>query len=203
MLFVRYESWRQYLKMYPVNSLIVAICIVMFGIELGTGGYEGMNLLRLGAVSNFEGYDEPWRNVTALFLHGSWPHLIFNMFNLIVFAAPLERMFGHIGYGIFYLAVGFLGNWFALLMANGGWYAVGASTAIYGVYGAYLFICMFQRNRLDQSSRTTVYGILGIGLIYSFIAPNIGYWAHIGGLVMGFALFGLIGTVKAKRAGWR
>ncbi|MBB6678852.1 rhomboid family intramembrane serine protease [Cohnella lubricantis] len=191
MLFVRYESWRQYIRLYPVNSSIMILCVIMFAAELIGGGFTFDNLMRLGAINNLEGSAGAWRYVAALFLHGSWPHLIFNLFGLFVFAAPLERIFGHLRYGLFYLVSGILGNLIAVWMANGPWYAVGASTAIYGIYGAYLFICLLERERLDQGSRTTVYGILATGLIYSFIFPNIGYWAHIGGLAAGFVLYGI------------
>lgn len=201
MLFVRYESWRQYLRLYPVNSAIIVLCIAMFGAELAGGGFSDGNLLRLGAITNVPGYSGAWRYVAALFLHASWTHILFNLFGLFVFAPPLERMLGHIRYGLFYLVTGVLGNLIAVWMANGPWYAVGASTAIYGIYGAYLYICIFERHRLDQSSHTTVYGILATGIIYSFIFPNIGYWAHLGGLAAGFALYALAkaGTMRGRR----
>lgn len=199
MLFVRYENWRQYLKFYPVNTLIIALCIVMFIVELSGGGFTGENLLRLGAITNDPAYSQWWRYIAALFLHGSWSHIFFNLFALLVFAPPLERLLGHVRYGLFYLLSGVLGNLIAVWMANGFWSAVGASTAIYGVYGAFLYLCLFERDRLDQSSRTTVYGILVTGLIYSFVIPNIGYWAHIGGLVAGFVLYWLLRAMTARR----
>ncbi|THF83868.1 rhomboid family intramembrane serine protease [Cohnella fermenti] len=199
MIFVRYESWRQYLRLYPINSLILAACIAMFFVELASGGFTYGNLLRLGAISSIPGYDGIWRCAAALFLHGGWSHLIFNLFAIFVFAAPLERIFGHVRYAIFYLVTGVLGNAIAIWAAKEGMVGVGASTAIYGLYGAYLYICLFERQRLDNGSRTTVYGILATGLIYSFIVPNVGYWAHLGGLVMGFALYGLFG-LKARRS---
>jgi rhomboid protease GluP len=198
LIFVRYESWRQYVRLYPVNSLIIVLCIVLFGVELALGGFTTDNLLRLGAITNLPGFNDWWRYVAALFLHGSWPHLLFNLFGLFVFAPPLERMCGHARYALFYLVSGVLGNLVAVWLASGPWYAVGASTSIYGLYGAYLYICLFQRQKLDQSSRTTVYGILFTGLIYSFLVPNIGYWAHLGGLAAGFALYRLMGSAWTR-----
>ncbi|MBB6691297.1 rhomboid family intramembrane serine protease [Cohnella xylanilytica] len=194
MIFVRYESWRQYVRLYPINTILIALCVLMFAVELGTGGFSGDNLYRLGAFVGDPSYNEWWRYFAALFLHGSWPHLIFNLFGLFVFAPPLERIFGHWRYALFYLVSGVLGNLASAWLAGGYWYGVGASSAIYGIYGAYLYICLFQRHRLDPGSRTTVYGILASGLIYSFVVPNIGYMAHIGGLVAGFVLYRLLGS---------
>lgn len=171
----------------------------MFAVELAGGGFTDIHLLKLGAITTDPNYPGWWRYMAALFLHASWQHILFNLFALFVFAPPLERIFGHVRYGLFYLITGVLGNLIAVWMATGPWYAVGASTAIYGIYGAYLFICLFERERLDQSSRTTVYGILVTGLIYSFLFPNVGYWAHLGGLASGFALYWLLGLAKSKR----
>jgi len=199
MIFVRYESWRQYLRLYPVNSVIIAACIAMFVVELIGGGFTNGNLLRLGAITTYEEYNGVWRYAAALFLHGSWPHIIFNLFAIFVFAPPLERMFGHVRYALFYLVTGVLGNVIAVWAATEDMIGIGASTAIYGLYGAYLYICLFERHKLDPGSRTTVYGILATGLIYSFIVPNVGYWAHIGGLVIGFALYKLLGS-KLERS---
>ncbi|MBB6674312.1 rhomboid family intramembrane serine protease [Cohnella nanjingensis] len=200
MIFLRYESFRQYLRLYPVTALLLAANIVMFGIELANGGPgDVMTLLRLGAITNVPEYDQLWRYVAALFLHGSWEHIVFNLFALFVFAPPLERIFGHWRYGLFYLASGVLGNAAAVFLARGEWIGVGASSAIYGIYGAYLFITLFQRHMLDAGSRTTVYGILAVGLITSFLIPHIGYWAHIGGLAAGFLLYGAMGRRNLNR----
>ncbi|MBB6729387.1 rhomboid family intramembrane serine protease [Cohnella zeiphila] len=197
MIFLRYESGREYVRLYPVNTIILLACIAMFAIELIIGGVNGAfgtdNLLKLGAITNVPEYSGFWRYVAALFLHGGWSHLLFNLFALFVFAPPLEKIFGSWRYAAFYLLAGVLGNLAAVWLASGPWMGVGASTAIYSVYGAYLYICLFQRDLLDSGSRTTVYGILITGLIYSFLVPHIGYWAHIGGLAAGFVLYRLLG----------
>lgn len=72
MIFLRYETFRGYLRMYPVTALIVAINIVMFIITMLNGGSEdGYTLYRFGAFLQTEddpfGLDEPWRYVTAIF----------------------------------------------------------------------------------------------------------------------------------------
>ncbi|MCC3376370.1 rhomboid family intramembrane serine protease [Cohnella sp. REN36] len=200
MIFLRYESFRQYLRLYPVTALLIAANIVLFGVELATGALrDDEALLRLGMLTNVAGYDQLWRYVAALFLHGSWEHIVFNLFALFVFAPPLERIFGHARYAVFYLVSGVLGNAAAVFLATGQWYGVGASSAIYGLYGAYLYMTVFQRRLLDASSRTTVVGILAVGLITSFLIPHIAYWAHIGGLVAGFILYGPMGSRNLAR----
>ncbi|MEK0314485.1 rhomboid family intramembrane serine protease [Cohnella sp. 56] len=195
MIFVRYESLKQYLRLYPVNSAIIAANLVMFVLVAIAGGPSNTDaLLKYGMVTNDPAHDELWRFAAALFLHAGLAHLAMNMFAIFVFAAPLERLFGHVRYAFFYLIAGMLGNAFAVAFAQGLWYAVGASTSIYAIYGAYLFIAIFRRHALDQGSRTTILSILAIGLVMSFIVPGIGYWAHVGGLLAGFVLYGLMGS---------
>lgn len=194
MIFVRYESFKQYLRLYPVNSAIIAVNLVMFLLVAIAGGPQNDVLLKYGMVTNDPAHDGIWRFVAALFLHAGLAHLAMNMFAIFVFAPPLERLFGHARYLFFYLIAGILGNVFAVAVARGAWYAVGASTSIYALYGAYLFIAIFQRGALDQGSRTTILSILAIGLVMSFIVPGIGYWAHVGGLLAGFVLYRLMGS---------
>ncbi|CAH0117587.1 MULTISPECIES: rhomboid family intramembrane serine protease [unclassified Paenibacillus] len=194
MIFIRYESFRKYIRIYPVTSLLLLANIVMFIVLTTQGGSrDSETLVRFGAMLNAGPYAaEYWRYFTAMFLHIGFDHLLFNCFALFVFAPPLERLLGSGKYALFYLVSGLLGNVVSELMATGVHISAGASGAIYGVYGAYLFIALLQRNMLDPGSRQTVYTILVFGLIYSFIVANINLWAHVGGLLAGFVLYALM-----------
>ncbi len=140
------------------------------------------------------GLQEPWRYATSIVLHFGWEHLLFNCFSILVFAPPLERLLGSFRYTVFYVLCGIVGNILSVLMYNMNSSApalitVGASGAIYGVFGAYLNLALLHKTRLDDASRKTVYMILIFGLIYSVIVPNINIWAHAGGLIAGFLLY--------------
>ncbi|MNC73819.1 Rhomboid protease GluP [compost metagenome] len=76
--------------------------------------------------------------------------------------------------------------------------SVGASGAIYAIYGAFLYIALLQRVMMDESSRKTLYGLLVMGIIMSFATPHVDYTAHIGGLVAGFFLYGLMIRIFKK-----
>jgi len=196
MIFLRYESFRQYLRMYPVTSAILAINLLAFIADLAL---EGRPLYAYGAffqhpVIDPYGLTEPWRYVTSIFLHAGWEHLLFNAFSILVFAPPLERLIGHVRYSVFYLLAGILGNAFSAWVNFGGDYrvAVGASGAVYGVFGAYLFLALFRKPVMDEASRKTVYSILLFGLLYSVISPRIDIWAHAGGCLAGFLMLGML-----------
>lgn len=214
MIFLRYESFRDYLKQYPVTSIIIALNLIYYIVVAAAGSTTyGPHLYRYGAFYAEPGNDpyglsEPYRYVSSMFMHAGIQHLLFNMFALLVFAPPLERLTGHIRYLIFYLLSGIAANalsaFMTTLLDKEYVLSVGASGAIYGVYGAYLFLAIFRKSWLDSGSRKTVYMILGSGLIYSFIIPTTNLWAHIGGGVAGFLLFGLFDrymSLKRRRYG--
>lgn len=204
MIFIRYESWKDYLKFYPVTSAILAINIIMFIILSFDGGSDNtLTLLKYGAITNVEPFaSQGWRFITSIFLHGGFHHLFSNSFGILVFAPPLERLLGHFRYAVLYLGSGVIGNlasmWF-YQQTNDTYISVGASGAIYGIYGAFLFIALFQRQILDESSRKTLYSILLIGIVFSILVAQINWVAHFGGLIGGFLIYGLMIKLRNNR----
>lgn len=195
MIFLRRESFREYLRFYPVTSAILALNLLVFIADWLLDG----RLFMAGAFFQHSVFDryglaEPWRYVTSIFLHAGWDHLLFNAFAILVFAPPLERLIGHIRYTAFYLLAGILANAFSAAVHAGADYrlAVGASGAVYGVFGAYLYIALYRKRAMDEASRKTVYWILLIGLLYSLIYPRIDIWAHAGGCLAGFLMLGML-----------
>lgn len=197
MIFLRYESWKGYIKYYPITTLLLAANVIMFIVLLFNGGSENpITLLKFGAIANIPPFNEElWRLFASMFLHSGLQHLVFNCFALLVFAPPLERLLGTWKYALLYLGSGFIGN----LITQGYYnnlssptFSVGASGAIYGVYGAFLYIALFQRNKMDEASRKVMYTILGFGIIFSIGVSNINLVAHFGGLVAGFFIYGLL-----------
>lgn len=207
MLFVRYENWKSFLRYYPVTSLILLVNVAVFIFLSFNGGSTNLQTLAdYGAVTNHPAYSEWWRVITAIFLHNGFSHLLSNSFGLIVFAPPLERLIGSWRYVVLYMASGIIGNvisWELYQQSVTGVVAVGASGAIYGIYGAFLYIALFQRQIMDEASRKTMYTILGLGLIFTFVVPGIGIWAHVGGLIAGFFIYGLMLRLTGLRGRWR
>jgi len=193
MIFLRYESFRSYLRLYPVTSALLAVLIGVHLADQLTGrALSARGVFLLLPEENPYGLIQPWRYVTSMLLHGDWMHLLYNCFSLLVFAPPLERLLGHVRYLVFFLLCGVLGNVLSMLMfqASADPYhaAVGASGGIYGVFGAYLYLAVFRKDRLDEGSRKTVYSILIFGLIYTFLSPRVDVWGHIGGALAGLLL---------------
>ncbi|AZN40270.1 rhomboid family intramembrane serine protease [Paenibacillus albus] len=187
MIFLRYESFRSYLRSYPVTAAIIVINILVYALDhlVFDGSLLEHGYFYSGGAYNYFSLDEPWRYVTAEFLHADLSHIFFNMFSILVFAPPLERMLGHVRYAIFYLLCGVVGHLFVAIAD--GQPTIGASGCIYGVFGTYLYLALFKRS-LDPESRKTVYMILIFGVIFSLIGTNVSIWGHIGGLFAGVVL---------------
>ncbi|NQX48065.1 rhomboid family intramembrane serine protease [Paenibacillus tritici] len=207
MIFIRYEKWRSYLRYYPVTCALILANVIMFIVLSLNGGSTNLyTLVKYGATVNVgPEKDELWRYASAMFLHNGFAHLFFNSFSLLVFAPPLERLMGWWRYALLYLGGGFLANLIGVAVSSRGnveigIVSVGASGAIYAIYGAFLYIAVLQRGMMDEGSRKTLYGLLVVGIVMSFATPHIDYMAHIGGLIAGFFIYGLmIRIFKRKR----
>lgn len=202
MIFLRNESFRSYIRFYPVTATILAVNLIVFILDtyLFNQQLTTQGMFYQERYFNRYGLSEPWRLITSIVLHADWEHLLYNCFSILVFAPPLEKILGHFRYLLFYLAAGVAGNALSAFIHVGTDYAsVGASGAIYGVFGAFLFLAIYRKFALDEATRTTIYTILIFGLIYSVIVPHINIWAHIGGGAFGFAMMGILAARKSRR----
>jgi membrane associated rhomboid family serine protease len=157
--------------------------------------------------------------VTSMFLHGSWMHLIGNMWFLWIFGNNIEDSMGHLRFLAFYLLAGLAAAGAHILSAPGSWIpTVGASGAISAVMGAYLLL--YPRVRIQtlfilvvvvRVFRVPAWVILGQWIVIQVLSgagtpageAGIAFWAHIGGFVAGLLLvkpFQMRRLVEAKRA---
>lgn len=195
MIFLRYESFGQYVRMYKVTSIILLINTVLYLVSL----INPAALYHLLLIHAYPYHLELWRYVTSIFLHGGFDHFLFNSFAIFVFAPPLEFLLGRLRYVWLYLGSGVLGNLISMIVFNNtGIHSLGASGAIYGLYGAYIYLIAFRREALDASSRKTILVFLFIGFIYSFISQGINWAAHLGGFLGGMLIFWRI-VVNVRR----
>ncbi|MGJ5752660.1 rhomboid family protein [Streptomyces puniciscabiei] len=107
-----------------------------------TGGV-GVGPRGPGCVVAPPSYDKspPLSVLTAMFLHGSWLHLLGNMLFLLIFGNNVEDRMGHIRFLLFYVVCGYAAGYgFALLNDTSGDPLIGASGAIAGVLGAYIVL---------------------------------------------------------------
>jgi len=130
---------------------------------------------------------EWWRLGTAMFLHGGIEHLVLNMVSLLIVGRMMEQTFSRLAYLAIYLAAGAMG-FLVSLIAHPVSVTIGASGAIFGLFGAMGGFAFFHRRILGERYRLFMkeFGvILGLNLILGLTIPSIDMSAHAGGLVLG------------------
>lgn len=136
-----------------------------------------------------------WRLFTAMFVHASIPHILFNMLGLVAFGTYVERFYGWRQSLLIYLAAGLVGNATSLHYAAQHGVAVGASGAIYGLVGACAAMLYWHRKTLPKTyTRHRLMMVLYVAnsLLQGFADPHIDHAAHVGGLLSGIVLAGML-----------
>ena len=180
----------------PVTRALVAINAIVFLVELVTGystlfgGSRAGSTVDLGGLAPFQVLQqhEYWRMFTSMFLHNGILHIGLNMWALWVIGNYLERAIGRGKFLVVYFVAGFAGSVLILLVAPLDVTNVGASGAIFGLFGALALHAFLNRGR-DFQSRAVLGNIvflIVINLAFSFTG-GISWQAHIGGLVGGTA----------------
>ena len=166
---------------------LIAITVIAYVLQLASEASLGTDILILYGARINEAVlaGELWRFITPALLHGSIPHLLFNMYALFSFGTGLERHFGHGRFFLLYLLGAFTGNVTSFLFSGG--YSVGASTAVFGLLGAEA-VFLFQNRKIfaGQFGRA-IQNVLFIAVINLILGlqPGIDNWGHVGGLVGG------------------
>jgi membrane associated rhomboid family serine protease len=138
---------------------------------------------------------EPWRMLTALFLHASFIHLALNMLALWMIGQSLEPLIGHWRYLTLYLISGLGGSVAVALLADPRVAVIGASGAIFGLFGALLVI-----GRHIGANITGIAIVIGINLVISFLPGfAIAWQAHVGGVIVGAAVGFVLARTRAVR----
>ncbi len=130
---------------------------------------------------------EWWRLLSAMFLHGGMTHLLMNMFSLYLVGRGAEMYFDTKSYLSIYFFSGIIGGLVSLYMHPVS-VGVGASGAIFGVFGALAGFFLAHRDKIASHSKAFMKDfsvIILINLVIGLAIPSIDVSAHIGGLVVG------------------
>ncbi|MGI5456294.1 rhomboid family intramembrane serine protease [Streptomyces sp. CA-249302] len=170
-----------------VTKLLIGICVAVYLVQLSVGDSftNHFELLGKASANGFPPYEgiaegQYYRLLTAMFLHASPIHIIFNMLSLWWIGGPLETALGRARYTALYFVSGLAGSALTYLLAAPNQPSLGASGAIFGLFGA--TAVLMRRLRYDMRP---VIALLVINLIFTFGWSNIAWQAHIGGLVAG------------------
>jgi membrane associated rhomboid family serine protease len=176
----------------PVTLGILVACVGMFLLQSlrPAGGV----IEALGEQSNkaIEA-GQWWRLLTSAFLHANLMHILFNMWALWIFGPDLERRVGSVPFAALYVSSALAGAAaFFILAGPDASPAIGASGAIFGLFGAWTAKALHQRHTLaGRASLNQLLLLLGINAALPLLIPNIAWQAHLGGLVAGFGIASL------------
>jgi rhomboid protease GluP len=188
----------------PVSYAILGLCCILYGVSFlitinrsgfavpsgglgalfGLGGITGAVLMRMGLSGPFD-FAQPWRFVTAIFLHASLLHIGFNMWVLMDIGPTIEELYGSARFFFVFIVTGVCGY---LLSATTGHFSVGASGSLLGLIGLLLALSMGSQNLSMRMLRSQlIYWLIYI-VVLGILMPGIDNYAHIGGFVSGFIL---------------
>jgi rhomboid protease GluP len=194
-MFTRTESFKEFLRLYPIVSLIISIHLILFMIGYFPFFPRAWIFETFSGVNLYVAEGEVWRLLTPIFLHSGFTHLLFNSFSLVLFGPALESIVGKYRFITIYLLSGLGANIATYLFQPLTYIHVGSSGAIFGLFGFYLAIISFKKNMLSRENSQLIKTIAILSIIMTFLQSNINVTAHIFGLITGY----LIGAILLKR----
>ncbi len=187
--------WPRY---WPIATLVlVALCVAVFILETLAGGSQHLGvLLNFGAsYGPYLRQGQYWRLVMPMFLHIGWFHLVVNLYALYLLGPILEQVYGYGRFSLIYVGAGITGSLLSMEMSNN--VAAGASGAIFGVAGAML-VTGYLHPEVVPWRWKLAFGwgmvvLIALNFVIGLSLPHmIDNWGHLGGLLGGMALAGLI-----------
>ena len=207
---------------YPVvNTTLIFINVAVYLLQLTQGAEINKFIYIYGLVParytlpQFAEYFTTGQQVFSflsfMFLHGSFWHILGNMWSLYIFGDNVEDQLGPIRYAIFYLLCGIASGLSHLVLnLQSNLPVIGASGAIAGVMGAYFIL--HPRSKIltlvplffiPLFFNIPAYIFLGIWFVFQFLSAagsqgaggGIAWWAHIGGFVFGIIFLKLFGAL--------
>lgn len=182
----------------PATCLLVGACLLVYLVEVAMGGAtNSLVLLRLGADSlPLVRAGQWWRLFTAAFLHIGLAHLVVNMVTLYYIGGYVERLYGSWRFLTIYAVSVLAGNLAAAYCTPVG-LSAGASTAIFGLFGAFLFLGAQFREQPGLGRLARQYLILIVmNLLFDLAVPGISLTGHLGGLFGGFLAGAALGAPR-------
>ncbi len=192
-------------KGFIATPLLIGINVFVFaGMVLAGFGFVGFrvpDLIRAGAF--FEPMVQKgdwWRFVSCMFLHGGFLHLLMNMISLGIAGLFLEHLIGTKKFTVAYFLSGIIASFVSMWWHDEYIVAVGASGAIFGLYGILLafIICRIFDPFFNKFLLILLLCTAGFSLLVGILSEGIDNSAHIGGLLAGFVI-GLFFSTSAKK----
>ena len=197
-------------KKHPVTSSLLLLTTGVFLSMLLLRGFDYESVQTVydfGGVLGDEIQVDPsqsWRLLAAMFVHIGLQHFVLNMVTLYFLGRIAEDLFGSKAFLALYLLSGLMGNLFVLVFSPEV-VAAGASTALFGIFGAIASLRFIARSPYIQYLSQSYTSLILINILFSFM-PGISLAGHLGGLVGGGILafvFPVYGERDSVKKSWR
>ncbi len=178
---------------FSLTNALVVVNVIAYVWLVSTGGLSSNRALfdhgaLLGAACLQNG--QWWRIVSGAFLHGGITHIAFNMFALWQVGNVVEQIYGKARFAVLYILAMFGAGCAVVFLAPSD-LTVGASGAIFGLFGALVAVGIRVGGERGRGLVMQVLPVVVINLVLTFTIPNISAAGHVGGLITGF-LAGLV-----------
>ncbi len=204
------RGWRAWKRRLPpdfpwVSATIGALTVLVFVLQILSEVLLGVDWPVVWGIKYtpaiVEGH-EYWRLLTPMLLHSGLLHIALNMWGLYVLGPNLERLLGPWRFALLYVLSAYAGNALSTVFTEAP--SLGASTAIFGLLGAYLVVFHTNQDYLGNIARSAtqqaMFWIL-VNLVWS-LQSGIDMWGHLGGLLGGM-LFSLMAGPQWRDHGGR
>jgi membrane associated rhomboid family serine protease len=181
----------------PATKFLAGLCIVAYALCMlsearpgafsfpGFQSFRPETIVRFGALVGEVLADEPWRLLSAMFIHSSLLHIGMNLLGIVSLSRSLEPHLGSARFTLLYVLSGVLGYvatfWWRGDMA----FSVGASGSFYGLLGAFIGALIVRRN---PGWQRVFFSNLILAVALGSFANRIDHAAHIGGFVSGLVI---------------
>ena len=184
-------------KYMMLTNILIAINLLVFLISAWISknifNIDIYTLIIIGAkVNSLIDKGQVWRLITCAFLHGGLIHIFFNMYALKILGPEIEYVYGKIKYLVIYLLSAIAASIFSYIFGPQS-VSVGASGAIFGLFGAMLIFGIKHRKQMGKAYMMNILQVIFVNVIIGISSSNIDNAAHFGGLIVGALIALLLG----------
>ena len=184
-------------KYMMLTNILIAVNLLVFLISAWISknifDIDIYTLIIMGAkVNSLIDKGQVWRLITCAFLHGGLIHIFFNMYALKILGPEIEYVYGKVKYLVIYLLSAIAASIFSYIFGPPA-VSVGASGAIFGLFGAMLIFGIKHRKQMGKAYMMNILQVIFVNVIIGISSSNIDNAAHFGGLIVGALIALLLG----------
>ena len=184
----------------PVTFSIMAVTVAIYLVGMVSTDLDNLLFENLAQANWLVAAGEWWRIFSAALLHGSLMHIGFNMYALYLFGPRMEQQVGSSSFAALYVAAAGTGGLVSYLFGSIDQISIGASGAIFGLFGAWIFVAWKMRKTPGgRSMFTQLFVLLAINVVIS-LTPVFDGLAHLGGFVAGLGIAAIWSVLAVGRS---